>query len=516
MAHPRSLKAPKNSLWISRTMHVLGIPDSNAGSCYGYFFTALPLVFEHRRQDFNDSIAIIYNKFYLPFIAPLYSQAKMDCWTTKDYGQDRSKPFELATAEDEAKLTSEQQEKLNLDTLNRVKIYASKIPPLDKFQELQVSEFFNSIQVHQDPRATNFFDNQTPIHQDSSRTYQLFQFKEEVLPLTPVKIGIFSGSCEEAELTSIFEAFGKYIDKKSKHGVAWVLNTETHTTGMVFGIEIQNHALLIEFNLGTLDDIPVSMGAKTLMSIPEFTQNTTAVFNGEIHVAAEEAPIIQKLFEEFKKTVSWQKFQEVTQEKIIRPDSNGNTWFNAVAEEGNTDLMQQMLRFPIPKEIIDKALYTAIRFGKLDILKILCLNFNIDLNGVIGKYGRLFYNAILSGHPQIVDWFLQHPNVKINFLNSTGDTMLSVAASKGFAAIVKMLSPLIDPNKVSKKGMTALLHAEQNGHAEVVKILSHYAKENPAVAGNPQSWFGKEDARQSLAEIKESDINNKGIKRKPE
>jgi len=133
-------------------------------------------------------------------------------------------------------------------------------------------------------------------------------------------------------------------------------------------------------------------------------------------------------------------------------------------------------------------LILAIQYSKIEIVKMLLDNPNIDIN-IQDKNGHTaLIHAITNNKIEIVKMLLDHPNIDINFQNKNGNTALIHAISNNKIEIVKMLldHPNIDINFQNKNEYTALIYAIDQNNIEILKILL----DNPNIDVNNKNKFG--------------------------
>ncbi len=152
-------------------------------------------------------------------------------------------------------------------------------------------------------------------------------------------------------------------------------------------------------------------------------------------------------------------------------------------------------------------LLIAASFGRIDAVNLLLQYDNIDLNkGDNEENCSPLYMAAFKGHINVVIALLQHPNIEVNeetmemiinliekkdlhpdvyhvnvnHADSEGNTLLHIAAQKGYLDIVNALLKHkdIEVNKVNNKNVTPLCLAAAFGHTEIVDALLQHRNVN--------------------------------------
>ena len=120
------------------------------------------------------------------------------------------------------------------------------------------------------------------------------------------------------------------------------------------------------------------------------------------------------------------------------------------------------------------ALFEAIEHENSGIVDIL-QEANVDVNKTYASKRKraALAQAVSSNNPDSVWNLLKRSDVNVNHKDSTGETPLILAASRGYDIIVGYLlgHPDIEVDLSNDFGRTALLLAAENGHEQVVRVL---------------------------------------------
>ncbi|WCR59755.1 MAG: Phosphocholine transferase AnkX [Wolbachia endosymbiont of Ctenocephalides felis wCfeF] len=119
------------------------------------------------------------------------------------------------------------------------------------------------------------------------------------------------------------------------------------------------------------------------------------------------------------------------------------------------------------------ALYWAAKHGHLEVVKYFIEEKNVDINLEDGSSRNALHWAARHGHLEVVKYFIEEKNVDINKIDEYGNHALHWAARHGHLEVVKYFieEKNVDVNKVDRIGQNALHLAAGNGHLEVVKYF---------------------------------------------
>lgn len=151
--------------------------------------------------------------------------------------------------------------------------------------------------------------------------------------------------------------------------------------------------------------------------------------------------------------------------------------------------MEKFLGWVIP---LEKQLLEACKHGKVDEVKKLLLNENINVNAKDENYDGYtpLIRACIFGHADIVELLLKDSRVNINEGDKYERTAFSYACESGQVDIVKLMlaDDKIDVNKANNRGWTPLMKACGNGNIEIVQYILASGKE---VNINAKNMVGK-------------------------
>ncbi|XP_029972702.1 kinase D-interacting substrate of 220 kDa B isoform X4 [Salarias fasciatus] len=178
---------------------------------------------------------------------------------------------------------------------------------------------------------------------------------------------------------------------------------------------------------------------------------------------------------------------EIVQE-LIRRGANVNlddvdcwTALISAAKEGHIEVVKELLENNANLEHRDMGGWTAVMWaaykGRTDVAQLLLeRGANPNITGQYSVYPIIW--AAGRGHADIVDLLLQH-GAKVNCSDKYGTTPLIWASRKGhYDSVMHLLSNGADVDQEGANSMTALIVAVKGGYTEVVKEL---LKRNPNV-----------------------------------
>ncbi|CAN9502092.1 unnamed protein product [Ophioblennius macclurei] len=178
---------------------------------------------------------------------------------------------------------------------------------------------------------------------------------------------------------------------------------------------------------------------------------------------------------------------EIVQE-LIRRGANVNlddvdcwTALISAAKEGHIEVVKELLENNANLEHRDMGGWTAVMWaaykGRTDVAQLLLeKGANPNITGQYSVYPIIW--AAGRGHAEIVDLLLQH-GAKVNCSDKHGTTPLIWASRKGhYESVMHLLSNGADVDQEGANSMTALIVAVKGGYTEVVKEL---LKRNPNV-----------------------------------
>lgn len=121
----------------------------------------------------------------------------------------------------------------------------------------------------------------------------------------------------------------------------------------------------------------------------------------------------------------------------------------------------------------EKDLIVASSRGEIILVNQLLMKSKIDVNYNF-KCRTALQAATVSGHLEVVRALLNHPDINVNYFNSTcGRIPLIAAVSRGNIEIVKAIldHPSVRVNIYDNRGDTALIMAARLNNKEAIKIL---------------------------------------------
>ncbi|KAL4883893.1 ankyrin repeat-containing domain protein [Aspergillus karnatakaensis] len=142
-------------------------------------------------------------------------------------------------------------------------------------------------------------------------------------------------------------------------------------------------------------------------------------------------------------------------------DSEGSTPIEIAAEGGNADIVQLLLQYDKRPEYHEKALLSATRGDKADVVRVLVTNCpNI-------ARGEAFYEAASSGYTEIVE-ILTAAGVEAHILEKS----LYEAVDYQYEETVRVLLDMgLDPNAEGDEYGNALQASAYDGTTEILKML---------------------------------------------
>eukprot|EP00744_Colponema_vietnamica_P015543 GILI01021787.1.p1 GENE.GILI01021787.1~~GILI01021787.1.p1 ORF type:complete len:524 (-),score=122.12 GILI01021787.1:33-1604(-) len=152
---------------------------------------------------------------------------------------------------------------------------------------------------------------------------------------------------------------------------------------------------------------------------------------------------------------------------------------------------------------ISNPLLTAVYHNRVEMVyKLLQAGADVNVFNRDSFKRSPLHNAAMKGHTEIVDLLLQVPEIDINGADASGQTALSLAASKGFFLICeKLVNAGAEVNKVldEPQRRTALLMAATFGQTPIVQfLLSRAADPNVCDANGTTPLFFAIKSRKPL------------------
>jgi len=117
------------------------------------------------------------------------------------------------------------------------------------------------------------------------------------------------------------------------------------------------------------------------------------------------------------------------------------------------------------------ALFWASYKGRLPVVKKL-IEKGADVNIQIYDRTTALFTACIQNHADVALTLLEHPDIRVDFVTSSGYTALHWASIYGMLAVVKkLIEKGIDVNIQNQNGDTALIAACHDGHTDVALAL---------------------------------------------
>ena len=331
--------------------------------------------------------------------------------------------------------------------------------------------------------------------------------------LTYLDFDIFSTLCKDIKEFSIREARYPFIAYASQYWGDHVRNSELSP-------ELEN--MVIRFL-----DQPARLAAavqSAAWSSNPWRSDTWDIWQGinELHV------------------IAWYGLSSVFETvKLRKPDLQVNardgitkqTPLMLACKQGHVKVTRQLLGWGAAiNEVSDKgdtALFEAIYGNHQEVLKTLLSQKELNVNMIQTKQedrtGLML--AASQGQTDIVEMFLDHPNIDVNAQDSNGDSALCLAAEAGSKETIRILlkKPTIDMNKVDHRGWSPLYIAAKEDHVKCVELLlennadsSLRDKDFRATAILRAADFGWYDVVDLMAnyqsvDITSTDINGRGL-----
>ncbi|KAL9268574.1 Ankyrin repeat-containing protein [Drosera capensis] len=173
------------------------------------------------------------------------------------------------------------------------------------------------------------------------------------------------------------------------------------------------------------------------------------------------------------------KDEEELTELLSKQNQSGETALYAATENGQVDVVRELIKFydPVAASIKARngydAFHIAAKQGDLEILKVL-MEAHPDLSMTCDTSNTTaLQTAATQGHVEVVTFLLQSGGGLATIARSNGKTALHAAARNGHVEVVKALvqqEPGIT-RRTDKKGQTALHMAVKGQNLEVVEEL---------------------------------------------
>ena len=143
------------------------------------------------------------------------------------------------------------------------------------------------------------------------------------------------------------------------------------------------------------------------------------------------------------------------------------------AKYGHCHVVQALINAPaIERGVYGMtALFNAVQHNRLDVVKVVLHNKDINSHLVKDNTNKLLFMAIKNDNLEIVQTLLEH-HANPNLPNIYHETALVYAAERGNLAIVNALIHAgASPNLASNGGATAIHYAAKNGHTLIAQAL---------------------------------------------
>ncbi|PRP78365.1 gamma-glutamyl phosphate reductase [Planoprotostelium fungivorum] len=162
----------------------------------------------------------------------------------------------------------------------------------------------------------------------------------------------------------------------------------------------------------------------------------------------------------------------------VDPSAEDNLAILWASARGRTEVVRLLLSDPsMDQSARQKALLGAASAGYMDIVRLLSVEFHVDLSAVDNQP---FMMAIRHNRMDIIRLFLSNPRVDPSIEDNYA---IRMASSYGYTEIVRMLMahPNVDP---SAEGNRAIKAASHGVHTEVVELLLAHSNVDPSVEDN--------------------------------
>ena len=154
------------------------------------------------------------------------------------------------------------------------------------------------------------------------------------------------------------------------------------------------------------------------------------------------------------------------------PDNVGRTPMFIAASKGNNIIIKILIRYGadlnIPSSNGSTPLLVASKFGFLKSCRLL-LKYGADINCKNEKGDTPLMSAVINNHSELVDEMIRQFKADPNITYENGQTLIHIAASKGYNEVLRILLKYsADINCKMKGGWTPLLLAVSNNHLDLV------------------------------------------------
>ncbi|KAH3835815.1 uncharacterized protein LOC127876270 [Dreissena polymorpha] len=161
---------------------------------------------------------------------------------------------------------------------------------------------------------------------------------------------------------------------------------------------------------------------------------------------------------------------------ISKSDVDGNTPLHDAAAGGNVEIFNDLIQYGLSPFTTNAdgatVLHDACFYGKLEMVKFICLNYS-DLINVRTDIGLTpVFGAALGGYLDIMKYMLER-GAELEILSKENSSLLHEAAFTGKLEMVQFLAQKF-PNMVNRRNLRSFMpchFAAQEGHLEVLLYL---------------------------------------------
>ncbi|MBN9542526.1 MAG: ankyrin repeat domain-containing protein [Alphaproteobacteria bacterium] len=194
----------------------------------------------------------------------------------------------------------------------------------------------------------------------------------------------------------------------------------------------------------------------------------------------------EKLFSRLNDQDSWHEdFPELEitvknlmpeQLTIVSNDDENNNLLHFASAIGNLETVIYLINNGIKADIKNRwkstPAYYAVEYGKLEVVKYLINETNVNINIKHFNGDTLLHQASMRGYFEIIKYLIEEKNMNVDILNNSRETPLKYASRNGHLKTVKYLVKKgANTNICNIIRHTPLHIAAYSGHLDIVKYL---------------------------------------------
>jgi ankyrin repeat protein len=350
-----------------------------------------------------------------------------------------------------------------------------KVKKGDEFSPLDISEFFDGVQLMQEP-----FSYEHLFKQKSGTQFDLVA-QEYVMPQgfiedkdkIPEKVDEFNNAFNQEELTQYLNLLQEGIDVPT----SIQLISSNHAIEINYDPEI-NCWYMVDANQLSIADKKWSDNSELASAIIKGFKAghegpDNAIFYSQIYTQKANVSALQDSLEKLKENKAWKSIHEVTEQRSKRKDAFDGSWLKLAKRSWAPETIKNLIHVgaDVDESTSNELLELAVENGNANLVEeLLEKGVNPSKKNIKGE--TPLFKAAANGHAKTVKVLLDGDIMQLSDKNKEGETALFIAAKNGHIDIVNELiergAYIHDFNRNAESLMYV---AAKNGQYEIVQEL---------------------------------------------